>query len=232
MGPRAVLTLVLLCCTAAVLGCGEEQPSRAPAPTAPKASRPLETPPSIPTDAPTVAFLGDSLSAGMQLASHEAFPAVLQRTLAKEGLPFRLVNAGVSGNTTGAGLARVDWILKQKPAIVVVQLGANDGFRGLSLPESEKNIRAILAKVEQQGARALLLGMQLPPNYGADYTRDFRALYERIAQDMDVAYVPFFMDGVAGVAKLNLADGIHPTAEGHRKLAENLRAPLARVLRD
>lgn len=230
MRPGLLLGCLLLLCTHCLAGCGESQPA-APEPREEAPGPPVEAP-DVPDDAPLVVFLGDSLAAGMGLSADRAFPAVLQRRLAEDGLPFRLVNAGVSGNTTGAGLARVDWVLGRKPDVVVVELGANDGFRGLPLDATEKNLREIIAKVEAAGATVLLLGMKLPPNYGADYTRDFDALFARVAEETDVAFVPFFMDGVAGVASMNQGDGIHPTARGHEALAANLRSPVAKVLRD
>ncbi len=207
--------------------CGEPAPSARKPATPPRAPAPRVQ---VPAGAPKVVFLGDSLSAGMQLAAHEAFPAVLERRLAGSTTPFRLVNAGVSGSTTRAGLARLDWLLQQKPAVVVIQLGANDGFRGLELDETEKNVRAMVERTQKAGARPLLLGMKLPPNYGADYTARFEALFKAIAAEAKVDYVPFFMDGVAGVPALNLEDGIHPTPEGHEKLAANLADPLRKVL--
>lgn len=185
----------------------------------------------VPESAPVVAFLGDSLAAGMQLPADAAFPAVLQHSLLDAGHPFRLVNAGVSGDTTAGGLARLDWILAQGPDVLVVELGANDGFRGLSVEATGRNLRAILAKARSRGVTPLLLGMRLPPNYGADYTGAFDALYPQIAEELDVAFVPFFVNGVAGVPAMNLSDGIHPTVEGHRRLAANLEEPLTRLLR-
>lgn len=233
MALRSALPLLLLAALPHLAACGDpdapaEAPPRRAAEDAAEARVPTAA--EVPLDAPVVVFLGDSLSAGMHLPAHEAFPAVLQRALATSGTPFRLVNAGVSGSTTRAGLARLAWVLKQKPAVVVIQLGANDGFRGLELDETEKNVRAMVTKALEAGARPLLLGMKLPPNYGADYTRRFEALFEAIARETKVAYVPFFMEGVAGEPALNLEDGIHPTAEGHRKLAANLRAPLVEIL--
>ena len=184
----------------------------------------------IPAEAPKVAFLGDSIAAGLHLARDEAFPAILQQRLAKAGQPFHLINAGVSGSTTAGGVARVDWILGQAPDVVVVELGANDGFRGIDLDTVEENLRAIIARIQAAGARTLLLGIRLPPNYGSEYTDGFDALYGRVAQETGVAHVAFFMEGVAGVPDMNLADGIHPTPEGHRRLADNVQSALSEVL--
>jgi len=181
-------------------------------------------------DGPRIVFLGDSLAAGLHLSSEQAFPAVLQRKLADEGLPFRLVNAGVSGDTTAGGLSRIDWILKQSPDWVVVELGGNDGLRGQPVAAIEANLRAIIAKVEDAGAGVVLLGQVMPPNYGPDYTREFRELYDEIAADNALVYVPFFLEGVGGVAELNLPDGIHPTAEGHELIAEKLLPTFRQLL--
>lgn len=179
---------------------------------------------------PLVVFLGDSLAAGLHLPADQAFPAEVQRLLARAGTPFRLVNAGVSGDTTAGGLSRVGWILKQKPQVVVLELGSNDGMRGVPLASIEQNLRAMISQIRAQGALVLLLGLRLPPSFGAEYTTDFAALFERVASDTGVAFVPFFHEGVAGVPELNLPDGIHPTAEGHRRIAARLAPQLSALL--
>jgi acyl-CoA thioesterase I len=194
-------------------------------------ARPAPPPLAVPADAPLVAFLGDSVTAGLHVASDEAFPAALQRRLASEGVLFRVANAGVSGDTTSGGRTRADWVLDQRPAVLVVALGANDGFRGVPPATVEENLRAIVARALERGVRPLLCGVRLPPNYGPDYVREFEALYERVARDLGVAYVPYFMEGVAGVPDMNLPDGIHPTPEGHERLAANLAEALAGLLR-
>lgn len=237
MKARFMTTALLVLLLGLTPSCGsEEGPSSQPSSRAKDSSAPEDVdrapPPALPDDAPKVVFLGDSLSAGMNLKPSEAFPVLLQRRLARQDRPFHLLNAGVSGSTTAAALARLDWVLKKPADIVVIQLGANDGFRGLSVEDSEKNLRAIIERVRQADARPLLLGMKLPPNYGPDYTRNFEAMFPRLAKELDVAYVPFFLDGVAGVAELNLSDGIHPNVEGHRRIASNLEQPLANILQD
>lgn len=181
---------------------------------------------------PKVVFLGDSVAAGIHLAESEAFPAVLQRKLAARGAPFQLINAGVSGDTTAGGLRRVDWVLKQRPAIVVVELGANDGMRGIAPGEMEKNLRGILEKIAASEAKPLLLGMRIPPSFGAEHEQAFAAVYERLADDLDVAFVPFFMKGVAAVPALNLEDGIHPTVRGHELLADNVEDALLELVQE
>jgi acyl-CoA thioesterase-1 len=181
---------------------------------------------------PKVAILGDSIAAGLHLAAEQAFPAVMQRRLAASGVPFHLVNAGVSGDTTAGGLRRVDWLLKQAPRVVVIELGANDGMRGVPAATVESNLRAIVNKVQTAGALPLLLGVRIPPSYGAEYVRELDAVYPRIAKDMELAFVPFFMRGVAGRSELNLSDGIHPTPEGHERIANTVAGPLKALLRD
>jgi acyl-CoA thioesterase I len=198
-----------------------QEPAPAPAPVA-------ATAPAV--AGPKVAFLGDSISAGLHLPSDQAFPSVVQRTLAARGKPFDLLNAGLSGDTTAGGLRRVDWILKQQPALVVVELGANDGMRGQPVAEVEKNLHALVERIRARGAAVLLLGMRIPPSYGQSYVESFDAIYPRVAKDLGVAFVPFFMEGVAADPKLNLPDGIHPTKEGHERLAETLAGPLEQAL--
>ena len=180
--------------------------------------------------APRVLFLGDSLSAGLHLPANEAFPAVLQERLALDGIPFDLVNAGVSGDTTAGGLARLDWLLRQNPDLVVVELGANDGLRGVDLASIESNLRQIIAKLQAKDLPVLLLGMRLPPNYGADYTEGFQDVYAKIADDTNVRFVPFFLEGVAGDPNLNLPDGIHPTTKGHQLIAGHLKPILTEMV--
>jgi acyl-CoA thioesterase-1 len=184
----------------------------------------------IPEDAPTVAFVGDSVGAGLHLAEHQAFPAVLQARLAREELPFRLVNASESGRTTSGGVTALGWILRSKPDVVVIELGGNDGLRGVELDQVEANLRAMIAGAREAGATVLLLGVRLPPNYG-DYGAEFDALYPRLAEQLELAFVPSFMLGVGGEPEMNLPDGLHPTAEGHEQLADNVLPSLREVLR-
>ncbi len=192
---------------------------------------PAERAPNIPADAPRIVFLGDSITAGLHLAADEAYPAVLQRLLARKGQPFALTNAGVSGATTAAGKSRADWVLAQDPAIVVIQLGANDGFRGIPLQEIDKNLRAIIQSVKNKKATPVLFGMKLPPNYGAAYVKGFEALFKQVAHDTGSEFVPFFLAGVAGHPEFNLPDGIHPNADGHKKIAANLEATMTAMLK-
>ena len=178
-----------------------------------------------------IAALGDSLTAGFGVAPDEAFPARLAERLKREGYDYRVVNAGVSGDTSAGGLRRVDWVLRAKPQIVIVALGANDGLRGQSVSTLRDNLEAIVRRVQEAGARVLLAGMRVPPNYGAAFTRDFAAAYRDVARRTGVPLVPFLLDGVAANPALNQADGIHPNAEGHRIIADRLWPHLRPLLR-
>lgn len=169
-----------------------------------------------------IVVLGDSLTAGLGVAREEAYPALLEARLKREGYAYRVVNAGVSGDTSAGGLRRVDWTLRLKPDIVIVALGANDGLRGLPVDALRDNLMAIVTRVRGAGARVLLAGMRVPPNYGDDYARAFAAVFADVARRTGVPLAPFLLDGVAGVARLNQADGIHPTADGQRVIAERL----------
>ena len=200
---------------------GTAAPAPAPDPAAPAVASAPQAPRTPSGKEPLVVFLGDSLTAGLGLEAGAAYPARVETALEEEGRPVRVLNAGVSGDTTAGGLSRVDWILKQKPDVLVVGLGGNDGLRGLPLEQTEKNLRAILRRGREAGARVLLLGMQIPPNYG-EYADLFAEMYPRIAKDMNVPLVPFLLEGVGGMAELNQADGIHPTAEGQEIMAKTV----------
>jgi acyl-CoA thioesterase-1 len=171
-------------------------------------------PPTRAANPPTVAVLGDSLTSGYGLPQNQAFPARLEAALKAKGLDVRVINAGVSGDTSAGGLSRVDWTMADKPDLVIVELGANDALRGIDPKSTEANLDAILAKVKQSGARVLLAGMLAPPNYGRDYDEAFKGIYPRLAAKYDVPLYPFFLDGVAAEPRLNQADGLHPNADG------------------
>jgi acyl-CoA thioesterase I len=171
---------------------------------------------------PVIVALGDSLTAGLGVLTVEAYPALLQTRLAREGFRYRVVNAGVSGDTTAGALRRVDWVLRARPAIVIVALGANDGLRGQPVAAMRDNLVAIITRLRGGGARVLLVGMRLPPNYGAAYTREFAAAFDAVARRTSVPLLPFLLEGVAGRADLNLPDGIHPNAAGQRVVADTV----------
>ncbi len=222
-------------------GCGEPEPGASSLPEADRV-RPREAaepgtaaPPAPPLAAggegpPLVVFLGDSLTAGLGLGEDQAYPAVVAERLEEAGVPVRVVNAGVSGDTSAGGLRRLSWVLRQAPAVVVVGLGANDGLRGLALEETDRNLREIVRRARETGAEVVLLGMRIPPNYGPEYAEAFAALYPRIAGDLAVPFVPFLLEGVGGEPELNLPDGMHPNARGHERLAANVLPPLHAAL--
>jgi acyl-CoA thioesterase-1 len=184
----------------------------------------------MPAEAPVVVFLGDSLTAGFGLAEEQAFPAVVGELLAAQGLPVRVVNGGVSGDTSAGALARLDWLLTQEPDVVVVSIGGNDGLRGMPVDALEENLRSIARRARAAGARVLLTGQQIPTNYGPQYAGAFRELYRRVAREEGATLLPFLLEGVAMVPELNLPDGIHPNPEGQRRVAAQVAAALVPLL--
>ena len=172
----------------------------------------------------TVVFFGDSLTAGLGVDLEEAFPALIQKKIDDAGLAWRTVNAGLSGETSAGGRRRINWILKQPVDCLVLELGGNDGLRGFAPAETRANLQAIIAQARAVNpqVRVLLAGMMMPPNFGEDQTREFAAIYPALAQQNRVTLVPFLLEGVGGVAELNQADGIHPTAAGHARVADTV----------
>ena len=215
----------LVCFGALAVGCGSSPDGGASAPT------PIDALPGSPPAEATVrvVFLGDSLSAGYGLPEADAFPARVERALRAEGFDVAVVNAGVSGDTSAGGLSRIDWVLRSDPDVVVVELGANDALRGQPPMNTERNLRGIVERARSSGAAVLLLGMDVPTSLGLDYGRKFSAVYPRIAEDLDVPLVPGFVREVGLDPGLMQPDGLHPTAEGHRVLAESL-VPHVRAL--
>jgi acyl-CoA thioesterase-1 len=183
-------------------------------------------------DDKVILFLGDSLSAGFGLDVAEAFPSLIQKKIAQEKLPFKVINAGLSGETTAGGLRRIDWLLKQKVDVLVIELGGNDGLRGIAPSETKKNLQGIIDKAREKNPDMVIVlaGMQAPPNMGKDYTEKFRAIFPALAKKNSIALIPFLLEGVAGNPRLNLPDGIHPTAEGHRIIAETVWNTLNPIL--
>ena len=170
----------------------------------------------------TVVFLGDSLTAGYGLARQEAFPSLLEARIRAAGLGWTVVNAGVSGDTSAGARARLDFIYRQKPRLIFLCIGSNDGLRGLPVAELERNLRAILDRARKEGTRVILAGAMLPENYGKDYREAFRKLYPRLAKEYRLPFLPFLLEGVAMTPGLNQEDGIHPNAEGARRVADNV----------
>jgi acyl-CoA thioesterase I len=218
--------------TAVVVGCcaprdtpGPEQTGRARiAANAPSGARaPAES-------APRIVALGDSLTAGLGLAADEAYPALLQQRLDTAGLKYHIVNAGVSGDTSAGGLSRLDWALDGDVQVLIVALGGNDALRGLPVDELRHNLSAIIERAQARGIAVILAGMEAPPNFGRSYIVEFHGVYRELAKQYGVAFLPFLLEGVAGVESLNQRDGIHPTAQGARLVANNVWAVLRPLL--
>jgi acyl-CoA thioesterase I len=180
-----------------------------------------------------VLFLGDSITAGYGLELSQAYPALIQQRITKEGLNFKVINAGQSGDTSAGGLARMDWLLKNKIDVLVLELGGNDGLRGLPVEVIRKNLQAIIDRATKQypQIKIIIAGMKMPPNMGSRYSREFEAMFAALAKKNNAALIPFILEGVGGVRQMNLPDGIHPTAGGHEIVAKNVWTVLAPVLR-
>ncbi len=180
----------------------------------------------------TIVFFGNSLTAGYGVDPTEAYPALIQNTINSLNLNYKVINAGVSGETSAGGNGRIDWILRQPVAVFVLELGGNDGLRGIPLTETKKNLQAIIDKVKSTypGVKIVLEGMQIPPNMGQQYATEFKDIYPELAAKNDIPLVPFLLKNVGGDAKLNQQDGIHPTAEGHKVVAENVWEVLKNIL--
>lgn len=185
------------------------------------------------TATPVVVFLGTSLTAGYGLPENQAFPALIQERIDSSGLDYRVINAGVSGDTSAGGLRRLDWLLRLPIAALVLELGANDMLRGQSISELRSNLERILDRTSNAhpDARFLIAGMRAAPNLGRDYVDEFDAIYPALASKYDAAFVPFLLQDVAAQRSLNQADGIHPTADGHVLIAERLWQELQPILR-
>lgn len=180
----------------------------------------------------TILVLGDSIAAGYGLDPEEAFPALLEEKIQAAGLGYKVVNAGLSGDTTAGGLRRISWLLRQPVDVLLLELGGNDGLRGIDPDETEKNLQGIVEKVRQKNPKTVVViaGMQMPENMGKDYTVRFREVFPRVARENNATLIPFLLDGVGGKADLNQPDRIHPTAEGHRIIAATIWKVLQPVL--
>lgn len=214
MRGRALTAAVLL---ASLCACAKtEAPAPAPPPAAPGARD-------------VVLFLGDSLTAGYGVTQEQAYPALLESRWRSEGRALRARNAGVSGATSAGVLENLSWSLAPDVAVAVVCVGGNDGLRGLSVAELEKNLDAIVAKTQAAGVKVVVAGMRMPPNYGKEYAESFAALYPRVAAKRGAPLIPFLLDGVAGLKEMNQPDGIHPNAAGQRALADTVHANLLKA---
>ncbi len=215
--------IYLLASLLLLIACGEEKKADSPADTSAADNTAATT-----STERTILFYGNSLTAGYGVEPSEAFPALVQDKIDSLDLPYKVVNAGVSGETTSGGNSRIDWVLRQPVDIFVLELGGNDGLRGIPLTETRKNLQEIMNKVmvKYPDVQIVLAGMQVPPNMGSTYANEFRSLYTELAEENEVGLIPFLLEKVGGERTLNQADGIHPTPEGHRIVAENVWAVL------
>lgn len=180
----------------------------------------------------SILFFGDSLTAGYGLSPEMAFPSLIEKQLNKSGPSVKITNAGLSGETSAGGLARIDWVLRQRIDIFVLELGANDGLRGLPLSQTKSNLQGIIDKVKAKypNAKIVLTGMMVPPNMGKQYSAEFKNIYPDLAKKNNAVLMPFLLEGVGGIEKLNQADGIHPNVEGHKIIARNLSEVLRKLI--
>ncbi len=223
---RAILFVGLLLCS---FGCSKSpEAANEPAPSQPARTDP---PPEAPSDPrPVIVAFGDSLSAGFGLDPGYSYPDFLQRELDGQGYHYRVVNAGISGDTTSGGLDRLDSVLAHKPAIVILELGGNDGLRGFPVALTRANLEKMIVGLQAAGAKVVLAGITLPPNYGPDYIRDFENNYRELARQHRLPLIPFLLQGVALVPGMMQRDGIHPTAQGNQKVARAVLKTLAPLL--
>lgn len=199
---------LIVCAAVAAASCSPAEPPSAPVERA--------APPPQRSARPRIVILGDSLTAGLGLDPDQAFPALLQKRIDAEGHRYEVVNAGVSGDTTAGGLRRLEWAIDGDTRVLVLALGGNDGLRGLPVRDTRRNLEEIIARAQKRGITVVLAGMEAPPNYGAAYTDEFRRIFSDLAKTPNVVFIPFLLEGVAGVPALNQRDGIHPNPEGAR----------------
>ena len=178
--------------------------------------------PTVGGSSPLILAFGNSLTAGFGVPDNESYPSRLQNILVQNGYPHKVINAGVSGDTTAGGLRRIKWLMKHTPEVVILELGANDGLRGLSIKAMEFNLDKIIGVCEEYGAKVLLTGMKVPPNYGEEYTVEFEKVFIRLAEKYDLSLVPFFLEGVAGVREHTQSDGIHPLGSGYSIVVQTI----------
>ncbi len=188
--------------------------------------------PSLATKERVIVAFGNSLTAGLGVPSDQSYPALLAKKLGEEGFSYKVINAGVSGETTAGGLRRVSWVLKNQPDVVILELGANDGLRGLNLKEMEKNLARIIQQLQENKVEVILAGMKIPPNYGTRYTSAFEAIYPKLATRFKISLIPFFLEGVATKPDLNQADGIHPTAQGYEVILKEIWPIILKVIEE
>jgi acyl-CoA thioesterase I len=226
---------VALCALTCVVACGKRDVGRSGTADPQRRTKTADEsplPPVAGATGPRIVLLGDSLTAGLGLPLAQAYPSLLQRHLDDAGLMYTIVNAGVSGDTSAGGLSRLDWALDGDVRILVLALGGNDGLRGLPAAELTTNLSNIIEHAQARGVKVILAGMEAPPNYGVDYTLAFHKVYPALAQRYHVPLIPFLLERVAGISELNQPDGIHPTAEGARIVADTVWRTLQPIVEE
>lgn len=220
---RTMLKFCYLFCLAVFVSCGDS-PSKKALKTEVENSQSTEDETVESNPKKTILFFGNSLTAGMGLEPEKAFPGIIQKKIDSLELQYKVVNAGLSGETTASGENRIDWLMNQQVDIFVLELGANDGLRGIPLSETKENLQAIMDAVRSKNPniKIVLAGMQIPPNMGQEYTSEFRQIFPTLAEENNTYLIPFLLENVAGIPALNQADGIHPTEEGQRLVAQNV----------
>lgn len=221
------LPLGYLVCLLLSSSCTSKSPSVTPAPAA--ASK-VETPRASPDLRPSIVAFGDSLTVGLGVPPDQSYPAKLQRRLDSEGYRYQVRNEGVSGETSAQGLGRTPLVREMQPVVVILEFGANDGLRGIPVEVTQQNLDLMVRQFIADGTKVVLAGMEVPPNYGAAYTSAFRSVFPDLAAKHHAALIPFFLEGVGGIAELNQDDGIHPTPRGYDVVVENVWKALAPLL--
>lgn len=169
-----------------------------------------------------IVFIGDSLTEGYGVEKDYAYPTLIQKLIDKDGLDYKVINGGISGSTTASGMSRMKWFIKTKMKIVVLALGANDGLRGIKVEESEKNLAETIEFAQKNKVKVILAGVQIPPNYGKEYTEKFKNIYPKLAKKYQIPLIPFIIEGVAGKREFNISDGIHPNKDGHKIVSQTV----------
>ncbi|MDF2157568.1 arylesterase [Algoriphagus sp. CAU 1675] len=216
--PRAILALIIL--SMGFFSCGESETKKNNL-----SETSTESTEIVPEEkAKTILFFGNSLTAGYGIDQEDSFSGLTQKRIDSLGYNYRVINGGLSGETTAGGLSRLDWFLEDRPDIFVLELGGNDGLRGIQLSETRRNLEGIIDKVREKYPETIIIlaGMQIPPNMGQEYTEEFKTIYPEVAREKNVTLIPFLLEGVAGNPELNLPDGIHPTEEGHKIVFETI----------
>lgn len=225
------ICLVVLALSLGMAGCSSKKASGEPKPAAAPATAPAAPAKVDRTGWPVIVAFGDSLTAGQGVTVDRTYPSQLQAELDRLGYKYRIVNAGISGDTTAGGVTRLQSVLNHKPEIVILELGPNDALQGMKISDMKANLQKIIERLQQEKIKVVLAGMQIPPNYGPDYTAAYRQTYVDLAKQYNLPLIPFFLDGVAAKPELNQMDGIHPTGDGYVYVVKNVMGVLEPLLK-